>query len=330
MIGPIEYPKRRWKLLATVVLSLVLHFSLYVFLQYIPLVGFAMSMRGIEFVDEQYDTSILINFSKPLQYPFGYMGFRPPDKTRSLDEMKKAEERRERLEARRRRQQEREEAAKRAEEEARAREEEKAAAAAAEIAKAQPTPTPEPTPDQKNDRYPGGFGKINTAPIRDQLMRLYEAKKAGKIVIPEGKLKVGVSGNIRPDGTLANCRITIPSGIKEIDSAALAILDAVSASRALGPLHSLTSLSMILDIDKEAQLHVVGFTSSEQEASNLVGAAQAAVFFGKIRKADDPAAMIMLNNLKVSHTGQRIQAVITVPRQTAADTMTKSIEKGQT
>jgi len=80
---------------------------------------------------------------------------------------------------------------------------------------------------------PGGFGRINTAPIRDQIQQLYQANQAGLLVIPAGRLRVGVTGGIRPDGTLRNYRLIYPSGIPEVDSSALAILEAVSESRAL-------------------------------------------------------------------------------------------------
>jgi outer membrane biosynthesis protein TonB len=90
------------------------------------------------------------------------------------------------------------------------------------------------TPVSSNAVYPGGFGRINTAPIRDQIQQLYKANQAGLLVIPAGRLRVGVTGGIRPDGTLKNYRLIYPSGIPEVDASALAILEAVSESRHLG------------------------------------------------------------------------------------------------
>jgi hypothetical protein len=323
MITLVEYPKRSCKLILALMFSFVVHGLIYTVTEYAPLISIAIGLSDVKFVDEEYDKAILINFSKRFTYPPGYLGFRPPEKMRSLKEIKKEEEQRARLEAiRRKREQERLE---RERAEAEKREEEESAEA---VAKAAPVPTPTPPP--KNDGYPGGFGKINTAPIKDQIQRLYDAKKTGKLVIPEGKLKVGVAGSIKADGTLADYRIIISSGIKEIDDSALAILDAVSASRALGPLHHLTSLSMILDVDNVAQLNVVGFTSTEKEARDIVSFAKAALLVARIKKADDPAVTVMLNNLKVDHNGNRVHAVISVPRQTAAETLTKSLDKGQT
>jgi hypothetical protein len=275
-----------------------------------------MGLSEIEYVDEDYNRAILIDFSKKLRYPPGYLGFRAPKKTKSLDDMKKEEERLRRLEERRRR--ERELAEKRAAEQ-RARAEDEARAA---LANAEPKPTPTPRPDGY-----GSFGKINTAPIKDQIQRLYQAKKDGKLIIPDGKFKVGVTGSVNPDGTLADYRVHIPSGIQSIDDSAMAILAAVSESRALGPLSQLTSITMVLDIDQNAQLIVTGFTSNETDAANIVNLAQAALLIARFKKSDDQAAMVMLNNLKVNRTGTRIQAIISVPKEMAKETLAKTMDK---
>ncbi|MBK9312755.1 MAG: hypothetical protein IPM55_00680 [Acidobacteria bacterium] len=315
MISLIKYPTRKRGLAIALILSVFVHAGLVVFFRYGPLLQVAMGMRDIEFVDEEYDRVILIDFSKKLAYPSGYIGFLAPTKIESLDKQKKEQQRLERLEAarKRREQREKEEAARRAAEEQ--------AKAEAELAKAESEKPPPP----KTDGYPGGFGKINTAPIKDQIQRLYSANKEGKLPIPDGKLRVGVAGSINSDGTLSNYKIIVPSGIKEIDDAALAILEAVSVSRALGPLSNLSSLSMVLDIDQVAELNVIGFTSNEQDARAIVDLANTVLLFARIRKSNDPAAMIMLNNLKVSRTGQRVQATISVPRQKAKDTLAQSM-----
>ncbi len=318
MITLLKYPSRAKALAWAVFFSVLAHAVVLLAIRIAPIVGVAMGLRGIEYVDEPYDTRILIDPSKlRLKYPPGYLGFRPPQKTKSLEEIKKEEERRRRLEERRRR--ERELAEKRAAEE-RAKAEEKAKAD--ELAKAETKPTPTPRPDGY-----GSFGKINTAPIKDQIQRLYQAKKDGRLTIPDGKFKVGVSGSVNPDGTLANYRVHIPSGIQEIDDSAMAILAAVSESRALGPLSQLTSITMVLDIDQQAQLIVTGFAGNETDAINIVNLAQVALFAARIKKSDDPAAMVMLRNLTVNRNGARIQAVISVPKEMAKETLAKMMDK---
>jgi hypothetical protein len=319
MITPIKYPSRAKVLIIALFFSVLAHAVILLAIRWAPVVRIAMGFGGFEYVDAPYNRAILIDFSKRLKYPPGYLGFQAPNKTTSLDDMKKEEARRRRLEARRKRA--RELAEKRAAEE-RAKAEETAKVGE----KNQNTGAAEPPTTQKPSGY-GSFGKINTAPIRDQIQRLYQAKKDGKLNIPDGKFKVGVSGSVNPDGTLADYRVHIPSGIQEIDDSAMAILAAVSESRALGPLAQLTSITMVLDIDQSAQLTVTGFTTNETDAINLVNLAQIALVAARFRKSDDQAAMVMLNNLKVHRTGTRIQAVINVPREMAKETLSKTMDK---
>jgi hypothetical protein len=327
MITEIKYPSRAKALIFAVFFSVLAHVVVILAVRVAPVVGIMLRFRDIEYVDEAYDRRILIDFSKRLKYPSGYAGFRAPEKTKSLDDAKKEAERRRRLEERLKR--EREAAEKRrAEELAKAEEKARAEEKAGNEAKPKTEDTAEvkPTPTPRPDGY-GSFGKINTAPIKDQIQRLYLAKKEGKLEIPDGKLRVGVSGSVNPDGTLSNYRVNIPSGIKDIDDSAMAILAAVSESRALGPLSQLTSLTMVLDIDQTAQLIVTGYTSNETDAINIVNLAQAALLVARFKKSGEPAAMIMLNNLKVTRTGNRVQAVINVPKDAAKDTLAKTMEK---
>lgn len=333
MIGLIEHPKRRVGILIALLISVLVHVLWIFAIRAAPVFQLAMHLRELEFVEEDYNHAILITFSKPLSYPSGYIGFRPPEKTKSLEEMEKEQKRRAKREAARlKREQERlakerEEITRREADEREADEKAKAGQAGSEQAGnagTQPSPTPTPRPE----KY-GAFGRINTAPIKDQVKQLYEAKKEGKLVLPEGKLRVGVTGTVKDDGTLADYRITSSSGIPEIDRAAMAVLAAVSESRALGPLHQLNSLSMVLEIDQMAQLIVTGVTDKEEDAINIANLAKAALLVARFRKNKDQGAMIMLNNLTVTRTGQRIQAVISVPRDKASESLAKTMEKGQ-
>src|SRR5499426_85457 len=315
MITQIKYPSRAKGLMAAVLFSILAHAAILLAIRVAPIARIAMGFGGIEWVDDpKYNKAIIIDTSEWLIYPDGYLGFGRPKKTRSLDEMKKDESRRRHLEERMKREQE---LAKKREAEERAKAEEEAKA---KLAKAEPTPTPSPS------GY-GSFGKINTAPIKDQIQRLYLAKKDGKLRIPDGKFTVGVAGSIKPDGTLAKYHVHIPSGIPEIDDSAMAILAAVSESRALGPLSKLKEITMVLEIDQEAKLTVIGFTSTETDARNLHNLADIAVFAAKRKKVDDPAAMVMLNNLDIKHAGNRIQAVIKVPKEMAKETLAKTMDK---
>lgn len=299
--------------------SLAVHAIGYTFARYAPVFSLAMNLSQLEFVDDDYNKAILIDLSKPLRYPGDYPGFGVPEKVKDLEEIKKAEElKRKRAEAARRKREEQAARERQEREEAAKREaEEKALAQQQAQAQSQPQATPTPKPS--------GFGRINTAPIKDQIQRLYVAKQTGKLSLPDGKLRVGVAGQIKPDGSIENYRVIVSSGREEIDRAALAILEAVSESKALGPLHQLTSLSMILDVDQIAKLTVTGFAPDEQVASSLQALAKFALEIARRSKASDPSAMIILNNIKVIQNGQRIQADVTIPRQMASETLAKTM-----
>ena len=304
----------RKRVLTGVLCSLIVHAIGYSVFRFVPLARFALGLQQIEFVDEAYDRGILLELKTPMRYPGDYPGFTAPTKTLDLEKLKEEEKKRQKALAA---------AKRRAEEAERKRAEQAKKQEAEEVAKkTEPEPTPSPKPT------PSGFKPINTRPIREQMQRLYDLKQEGKLVFNETDLKVGVSGEIKPDGSIVNAKVFIPSGNPQIDRAALSIIDAVSEAKALGPLSDLTSLSMVLTIDEQrAQLVTVGFAPDAKTASTLQGAAQAAVFLGKRLKAADPASMIFLNNIHITQNSNRLTATIAVPRQVAKETLAKAMTK---
>ena len=317
MITNVKYPKRQVGLGLAVALSVILHVLVAFGLRYALTIRTALGLEGVEFVDADYNRAILIDFSKGFRYPPGFLGFVAPTRVKSLEEIRREDERRARREEARRRRM--------------AGRGEEASSSAAEMvaqpaeSSAERTTNGGGTPGSSGAAYPGGFGRINTAPIRDQIQQLYKANQAGLLVIPTGRLRVGVTGGIRPDGTLKNYRLIYPSGIPEVDASALAILEAVSESRALGPLHNLTSISLIIEVDQMAQLNVVGFAGSEDEARAIVDLANAALLYARVVKSQDAAVMTMLNNLRVTRSGQRVEAVMRMARQTATAALHRSM-----
>jgi hypothetical protein len=317
MITIVKYPKRQVGLGLAVALSVILHVLVALGLRYALTIRTALGLEGVEFVDADYNRAILIDFSKGFRYPPGFLGFVAPTRVKSLEEIRREDERRARREEARRRRM--------------AGRGEEASSSAAEMvaqpaeSSAERTMNGGGSPGSSGAAYPGGFGRINTAPIRDQIQQLYKANQAGLLVIPTGRLRVGVTGGIRPDGTLKNYRLIYPSGIPEVDASALAILEAVSESRALGPLHNLTSISLIIEVDQMAQLNVVGFAGSEDEARAIVDLANAALLYARVVKSQDAAVMTMLNNLRVTRSGQRVEAVMRMARQTATAALHRSM-----
>ena len=305
----------RKRVLAGVLCSLVVHAIGYGVFRYAPIAQFALSIGQFEFVDESYNRGILVELGKPLRYPGNYPGFTAPAKTLDLAKLKEEEKKRASAiaEAKRRAEKNVREAAK------------KTTAAASAVAQ-KTGPEPQPTPASKPT--PSGFKPINTRPIREQMQRLYELKQSGKLVFNETNLRVGVTGEIKPDGGIVNAKIFIPSGNPQIDRAALSIVEAVSEAKALGPLSQLSSLSMVLTIDDQrAQLVTVGFAPNPETAGALRVLAKFFLDNGKRIKSADPASMIFLDNIQLSQSSNRITATISVPRQVAKDTLAKTMVK---
>jgi outer membrane biosynthesis protein TonB len=329
-IRPLETTARLYRRAAFwLAVSVALHLTAAVAIKYSSLFAMAVGLRNIEFVEESYDRTILLD-AKKLKYPAGYFTFTAPQKITDLEKLKKEEERRRRLEEERRQRElaRQKKAEEKRRDDAKGKNGEVAGKSQRdsekELAKkTEPETKPAPSPKPKT----APFGRINTLPIREQVEVLYQAKKAGKLVFNENKLIIGVTGKIKADGSLSDCRVYRSSGNPQIDQAAMAILRAVSESRALGPLSQLTSMSMLLEVDQHASLRVTGFASSEQIAMELKQLADAALLLGKVAKSNDPSAMMMLNNLRLQQVGPRLEALISLPRQTAAETLSRAMEK---
>jgi hypothetical protein len=305
----------RKRVLLGVLCSVIVHAIGYSLFQFAPVARFALGIGQYEFVDESYNRGILIDLSKPLRYPGDYPGFTAPTKTLDLDQLKREEKKRLQAET---------EAKRRAEKAARDAEKKQETAAQKVAQSSEPEPAPMSTPKPP----PSGFKPINTRPIREQMQRLYDLKQEGKLVFNESNLRVGVTGEIKPDGGIANTKIFIPSGNPQIDRAALSIVEAVSEAKALGPLSQLSSLSMVLTLDDQrAQLVTVGFAPNSETAGALRLLAKLFLDNGKRIKAADPASMIFLENIQLTQSSNRITATISVPRQVAKDTLSKTMAK---
>jgi hypothetical protein len=87
MITQIKYPSRKKGLILALFFSILAHAAVVLAIRIAPIVRIAWGFGEIEYVEEDYNRAILIDFSKRLKYPPGYAGFRPPQKAKSLDEL---------------------------------------------------------------------------------------------------------------------------------------------------------------------------------------------------------------------------------------------------
>jgi len=165
MISIVQYQKRRGGLILAATLSIVIHVMLAFGLRYAMTIRTALGLEGVEFVDADYNRAILIDFSRGFRYPTGFLGFVAPVRIRSLEEIRREDERRARLERERRRLRSGS---------GTAEDGDSAAVSADAPAQSAGGDSQAGSPTSAGGAasgIPGGFGRINTAPIRDQIQQ---------------------------------------------------------------------------------------------------------------------------------------------------------------
>jgi len=313
---------RRRKLLPVLVGTAFLY---AVFCAYAIYEAFLSPFAHVRMVDNsnyaQLDTAWVL---KKLTYPPGMLRQPLNGPVQSLDEIRKQDAERKRkaeLAKAERERREKEEEAKRAEEAK--KEAEAAAKKEAEAKSAQASASP--TPDKSKS-----FGEINIAPIRDIVGKLYNMYLSGDLALAD-QFKIMVSFKIDPDGSIPKSSIHVikSSGSRVLDENALEILWRLGESHALGPLSSLSSNTIELDVnDNQTKLSITSFAVSPEEAAQK---AQSISFMLKIvaysQKTKNPAVAELLSHLTVKADNKRIDAIMTVPKSRATEMMRATFVK---
>jgi TonB family protein len=265
------------------------------------------ALLGIQVVDEPgraagHIAPDIIALTKPLYYPPGLVKPR-------VDLSREEEERQRRLQEARRRQ---EEAARRAREQ--------------EAAAEQTAPSAEEGSTQQSDvernleilRQGATQARtLNIGPIRDQIIQVYRAQQEGKIRI--GDISVAVNFRVREDGAFTNVRLMESSGIPEVDSAALIIVDELSNLQSLAPLQKTDSVSLRLTIGQDVEFRVTVAAPSEavavEQVSQLNGLLLAARYWATTKQQAQAASL--LASLQIVQEGVNIVASVRIPRAEA-------------
>jgi hypothetical protein len=316
----IEPKPERKHVVAGLIVSLVFHGALiakpvYDYWQQVKQWG---SLLSIQVVDEpgrdsRDDALDIIALTKPLYYPAWLV---KPKAELAREE----EERRRRLEEARRR---RQEAARQAREQ--------------QTANRQTTPAAEETADQPSDLQQNlqvlqeGAERaktLNIGPIRDQITRIYQWQQDGKIRLEN--ISVAVNFRLLEDGSLASVRLTEPSGIPEVDNAALIIVDDLSDLRALVGLPKTESVTLRLTIGQDVEGRITAVAPSEALAaeyiSQLNGLLLAARFWAATKKNAEVA--LLLANSQIVQEGINVIASVRIPRAEATRMFKERIGAG--
>lgn len=305
--------KRRVAFRRVLIVSGAVHSVLIVYLMYIAILS---PYAGIRVVSKDYRKLDADAILKPLYYPPEIIRAYHAREFMKLEEIRRRDrERREREKARREKE-ERERTAREAKEKAEREKAEREAAALAAKQKA----------EEEKKNSPAKFGEINEAPIRDIISKVYKLYQAGNLQVEDTKLSMMAAFKIEPDGSLSNIRIVKSSKSKEVDKYAIEILWNLGESHALGPLSSLSSPTIALDLTEDlTQLTIVAFAKTPDEAKKLAGS------LGFLLKAiawaqrdKNPGTSELLSLAKVSSDGQRINARLAISRERATAMMRAS------
>ncbi len=287
--------KRRRRFFPILAVSAGAHGVLIVYLIYL---AFFSQFANVRVVDKAYRKFDANRLMEKLYYPPQMLRMAPTGPAMTLEEIRaRAEKHKKELALAR----EKAEKEKKEKEEA----ERKAAEEAAKVA-AQNKPASETK-----------FGEINIAPIRDTVGNLYKLFEAGGLDIPEVKFSVMAGFKVMPDGSFENIRIITSSGSKIIDRNALEILSNIGESHALGPVATLSSSTISLEVtDDLARIRIMAFAPTPEIAKEKSGLLNA-LFWALRMKEKSPELGQLLKLIKVKSEGKRVDTDLMVPRAQA-------------
>lgn len=194
------------------------------------------------------------------------------------------------------------------------------------------TPEETPEPEQpKEPEQPAGsnkFGTIRGGALKPHIVQAYSAYEQGLIDVRT--FTVTVTTKAEPDGSLSNIKVVKSSGSEIIDKTAINLFKELSDMNALAPLSSLSSLSLTLEVGaSSSSITAVGFArdaGESQELANQLGL----IAFGAKFKARTPDEKALIENVRISHSGNRVSVSLGLPNSRAADMMKRSFGGSET
>jgi hypothetical protein len=305
---PVLSAKRRRRLRPVLASSAFVHSFLIVYLLYIAIVSPYAGIRIVNKAYREFDPAML----GPLYYPPGIFKPKIPNQTLSLEEIRaRARKRQEDLaRAREKADREREER-ERVEREKAEKERQIAEAKAAEEKKA------------ADSKPAAGAFEFNEAALKDVVGKIYQLYEAGGIDVDLSNFSVTLGFKIEPDGSISNVKTLRSSGSKAVDLKAADVLWTIGESKALGPLSTLSSNSIRLDLNEQiARLTITGFAPTPDEAKKKANDLNGLFFMLRmVQKGKNPDVAELLAMARIKSDNKRIDANLTVSRERAAQLM---------
>jgi hypothetical protein len=302
--------KRSGLLVSLLTISTALHAVFILSLVYFYVVGHYGNLTVVNQPYRPYEEKLVAVIPPSLK-----MGSKSLENTMSLEEIRARDRKRREEEERKRREVEER---RRKEEEAKKAEQAKAEQEAKDKAAAEQAKAEEPKTAEKQ-----GFGTINEAPIKDILGKVYAMYQVGFAKVDVTNMTMAASFKIEKDGSITNIVVYKSSGDKYIDTQAKAVLHNLGESHALTPLAILTSNSIQLELtEKNSRLSIIGFAPNPAEAKRLATDLNGLFFLLRMtRKSDSRDVAELMSMMKVTYSGNRVEANLNVSRDRAAEMM---------
>jgi hypothetical protein len=300
--------KRSPLLISLLSMSAIAHAAFISYLLYIAIIAPYANLRVVNKPYRPYEDKLVAILPPSLKLPG-----RSLENTMSLEEIRARDRKRREEEERKRR---KEEAAK--------TEQAKAEQEAKDKAAAEPAKAEEPKTDEKPK-----FGEINEAPIKDILGKVYAMYQVGFAKVDVTNMTMAASFKIEKDGSITNINVYKSSGDKFIDTQAKAVLYNLGESHALSPLAILSSNSIQLELtEKNSRLSIIGFAPNPSEAKRLATDLNGLFFMMRLaRKSSSPDVAELMSLMKVTYSGNRVEANLNVSRDRAAEMMKNKFDK---
>jgi hypothetical protein len=308
-----KHIKRSPLLISLLSVSAVFHVVFITYLLYIAIIAPYAHIKVVNQPYREYEEKLVAVLPPSLKISGNSL-----EKTLSLEEIRERDrQRREEAERKRRDAEERRRAEAEKAEKAKAEQEAKDKAAA-EQAKA----------DEPKTNEPAKFGEINEAPIRDILGKVYAMYSAGLAQVDVTNLTMAATFKIEKNGSITNINVYKSSGNKYIDTQAKAVLHNLGESHALVPLAILTSNSIQLELtEKNSRLSIIGFAPTPKDAENIAKLLNVAFWAMRMKGGSSADVAELMKLMKVTYSGNRVEANLIVSRDRAAEMMKSKFDK---
>ncbi|GBC83260.1 hypothetical protein HRbin10_02405 [bacterium HR10] len=166
--------------------------------------------------------------------------------------------------------------------------------------------------------------KLNIGPIREAILEIYRAKQEGRLAFQD--ITVAISFRVQPDGQLTDIALVEPSGIPQVDAAALMIVEEASRARVLAPLSIARSVTVKLIVAEMTELRFIAVSPSEAGAAQLVSQLNGLLVLARLNAGKlDPQAAAILSRLSITQEGRNVIASVKIPRAEATEMLKSRI-----